>query len=712
MATRVLPGVYTSLNDISQIPEGPTSLIVGYVLAAEKGEVNVPKLVTSPADFLAKYAYLGKPGIDADPTYWDILKVLPQTNQMYVIRAAKNPRYGALAILKENILGEVIAIDVNDEAIVITVDSEDANAPEGTRLQLEDSRVESIDLNGYYDVNGVEHHDGITVFRCNRPSYVAFRGHVQYKCDVTAITDTIEDVYAEDPEHIYAINVRGDLTGRLDKEYNFLLRGCSVEKNNHEFHVREIRYDENIDETWIRVWEEVFDADDGFIWHPDPTLMVAPQQSTGGLAPDEGWEFHDNTCFLVTGKDPGEYNNHIQIGIVSSIDRPQEFVYYKGAEIGSDEYCNFDTMTLNVYDEESNSLLESFTFSKDRNAKTIDGQSLYIDDVVKGSNFIRIINNEEITDLPSTSFGRINLNGGQTGDFPDESTLVAALNGFADKTVPVSILACGSSYQQESRTYQQALLEIATTRKDVVVFLNSRKEDEVHSLPSERVEAMVDYKKGELGAVTFYGTMYSPHVNTTDTINQRQVKIGAASTAVAGWLNVINSLSYPYAYAGPQNGQVLGVTCDWKIGDTSGEAQYLNNASINYIAFDAKVGRYYMQCQNTLQIANSSMRNLGAVMNVLDIKEHFQTSLKEYVELPITKGLRRDIMNTAKDYLDPMTGVRFYNYTFQDVSTDLDIADNTLRYLLTLNPTAYAQKIYLIMNIVNANFDFSILQSM
>lgn len=118
-----------------------------------------------------------------------------------------------------------------------------------------------------------------------------------------------------------------------------------------------------------------------------------------------------------------------------------------------------------------------------------------------------------------------------------------------------------------------------------------------------------------------------------------------------------------------------------------------------------------MQCQNTLQVANSAMRNIGTVLNVLDIKETLITDLKEYVQLPITDNLRRDILDTVRDYLTPMVGVRFYNYAFQDVTTDADIADNTLRYLLTLSPTAYAARIYLVMNIVNAAFNFSILQS-
>ena len=246
----------------------------------------------------------------------------------------------------------------------------------------------------------------------------------------------------------------------------------------------------------------------------------------------------------------------------------------------------------------------------------------------------------------------------------------------------------------------------------LVVFLNSRKVDEKATNPSDKAQNVVKYKKETLAATSFYGCMYAPHVKTSDTYNLRQVEIGCDGVAIAGWLNVLNTLNYPYVYAGPQNGQVTGVTCDWKIGDMSGEALALNDASVNYIAYDGKVGRYYMQSQNTLQIANSSMRNIGTVLNVLDIKENLTNYLKEFIQMPITVSLRRDIIDTVNDYLGPMVGTRFSGYAFQDVSSDFDIADNTLRYLLTIAPTPYAQKIYLVMNIVNATFDFSILQSM
>ena len=273
-----------------------------------------------------------------------------------------------------------------------------------------------------------------------------------------------------------------------------------------------------------------------------------------------------------------------------------------------------------------------------------------MDEVTSGSAYIKIYHGDS-TDLPSSTVAgmRINADGGSNGGEVKTSHLEAALKPFEDKVVSVSILGNGCSSQAETKKFQQALMGFADTRKDCFVFLNNPASTEKKTLNSDKAQAIVDYKKGDLANTSFYGCMYAPHVNTSDIYNGRDVKIGSEAVAIAGWLGIIDSLSYPYAYAGPRNGLVQGVTCDWKIGDMSGEAQVLNDASINYVAYDGKVGRYYMQCQNTLQVANSSMRNIGTVLNVLDIKEHFVTSLKEYLQLPITDTLRRDIVDTAND---------------------------------------------------------------
>ena len=699
MATRNLPGVYVSLNDLSQIPEGQTALTVGYVLKAKKGPVGEPTLVTSPDDFLAKFTFTGKPSISDDPTYWDILKVLKQTNQMYVVRAAKNPLYGGAQVESEVVYGEVISASTENKQIVVDGAVE---LQENEHLML----VGAPAINGYYTVDSTVIGSGITTITVKEEVSSDFVARVQ----VLSMA-VVEDIIGYEPVYTYTITLEGDYTERFQSGKTFSVEGCSVEGNNKAYTCVNSTYDEGTELTTIVVEEELENANDGFIWFRHAELKKAPViPFAKGYSELDTGIVNNGDSFIVAGVNPGAYNNDISIGIVSSIDNPEALVYYKGADLGEGITCTFDTVQLTVY--RGTSPVETFVFSKDPTAKTIDGESLYIEDVVTGSNYIQVINNENNMLLPPSTISNVLLSGGSDGENIAAEDLVRASEVFRDKTVDVSILGNGSSVEAESPEFQQALLEIATERKDVVVFLNSRGKDEKAMLPSERAEAIVDYKKNQLSSVTFFGTMYAPHVKTTDIYNSRQVKVGSSSIAIAGWLNVINTLNYPYAYAGPQNGQVVGVTTDWKIGDMSGEATLMNNASVNYIAFDSKVGRYYMQCQNTLQIANSSLRNLGAVLNVLDIKEHFQTSLKEYLQLPITNSLRRDIVNTANDYLEPMNGVRFYNYVFQDVSSDMDIADNTLRYLLTLSLTAYAQKIYLVMNIVNNTFDFSILQSL
>lgn len=702
--TRVLPGVYVSLNDLSQLPEGARSLNVGYVLKANRGPVNEWSLVTSPTDFLTKYTFSGQPTQNDDPTFHSIIKVLAQTNLMYIVRAANNPLYGGVIIKKPVSYGTVTA--VSKESETITVDG-DTTPAVGEVVVLEGTNK----VDGYYVVKSVEG-NVITVTGDILEDYTGTEedGARLIGTPVAGLnSQKIADIYAaEAAERTFTLD--GNVSTKIAVGDIITVKGASqagssqvTEDNNGDFTVVSVEFDLEQNKTVVKVEEAIVDGSDGAVYF-------------NSLKDPEGFanSFTDEDLMLITGIDPGAYNGKLAFSIVSSLDNKDALVYYKGAEGIFDKPCTFDTMQLTVINAETNETLETFTFSRDPEAKAIDGSLLYVDDVVAGSAYIKVINNTANTDVPNSTLvgAPLQATGGSDGGEVDSATLTRALTVFEDKTIPISLLGNGCSPEAETALFQQALVQLAVNRKDCMVFLNSRKADETATLPSTRAQDIVDFKKNTLGSTSFYGCMYAPHVTTADIFNNRTVQIGAESVAIAGWLNIINTLNYPYAYAGPRNGLVSGVTCDWKIGDMSGEATLLNDASINYVAYDGKVGRYYMQTQNTLQVANSVMRNIGAVLNVLDIKETLATDLKEYLNLPITDDLRRDIIDTVRDYLNPMVGSRFYNYSFQDVSSDADIADSTLRYLLTIAPTVYANRIYLVMNIVNATFDFSILQSM
>ena len=697
--TRVLPGVYVSLNDLSQIPEGAQSLNVGYVVKADRGPVNEWSLVTNPTDFLTKYTFSGTVKQTDDPTFYSILKVMAQTNSMYIVRAANNPLYGGVVIKKAKDFGKVIAADKTAETITIDGDTVPA--------------VDEIVV-----VTGTNKIDGYYIVKAVAGKVITVTGDIVE--DFTAPADNKAKMVAAPIAPVSSVKI-ADISGTVAANNAFILDGNVVAKftpgdvvtvkgssdtgyanNNGNFTVVSAEFDLETTKTTVVVKEAVVDGADGAIYF---NSLKNPEAFANSFTEDD--------LMLITGIDPGAYNGKLAFTITSSLDNKEDLVYYKGATGIFETPCTFDTMQLNVINMETGATVETFMFSRDPEAKAIDGTLLYVDDVVAASAYIKVVNNTDSVDVPNSTLAGapIQASGGSNGEAVTAADLTAALSVFEDKTIPISLLGNGCSAEAETTLFQQTLVQLAVTRKDCMVFLNDPKKAEAATLPSTRAANIVDYKKNDLGSTSFYGCMYAPHVKTPDIFNSKTVEIGAEAVAIAGWLNVIANLNYPYAYAGPRNGLVSGVTTEWKIGDMSGEAEQLNDASINYVAYDGKVGRYYMQTQNTLQVANSVMRNIGAVLNVLDIKETLAINLKEYLNLPITADLRRDILDNVNDYLAPMVGVRFYNYAFQDVSTDLDIADNTLRYLLTLNPTAYANKIYLVMNIVNANFDFSILQS-
>ena len=905
---RLLPGVYSAINDLSQMPEGAQSLNVGYVVKANRGPVGEFNLVTSPTDFLTKYTFSGQPSLTDDPTMHEIIKVMAQTNTMYVTRATNNPLYGGAIVKKSQEYGPILGVDQVEESFLLMVPEGGVKPEEDEPITISgtglfDGRyiVKEVGANGYpytyVDAEGEAHsytvysvavkgddpisfetdglgysivssgedyfevkgdviedfeafdgqkatltvagdyeegssgvgakdNDGYFVYSScvlykkdpNKDEYTTriyidksatapfkntvevftegakrgqlfpnskFQGTSTYRTPIVAldnlkIDDIYEIKYETDAEtHVTTRQIvihdpDGDIVSKFAKNDKIAIKGSPVvndRSNDGVYTVSKVKPDEDEAKTVVTVKEDfkfamIFETLKSITTEPsNPSLNDMYFNSTDGKVykyDGEAWEeanfysfytFNDafyqykmgatkgelnlltskggvyfnsmvnpeaavaslgaDDLMLITGIDPGAYNGLEAFSIVSALDTPDALVYKKGAEGLFPEPCTFDTMQLTVFNAETNEALESFTFSRDPEAKTIDGTSLFVDDVIAGSAYIKVFNNADNFDVPNSTLAGapIQASGGFDGDKVTPADMVKALGVFQDKTIPVSIIGNGCSEEAESPVFQQALLELANSRKDAFVFLNDKKSAEAATLPSARAQAIVDYKKNQLGSTSFYGCMYAPHVNTPDVFNARDVKIGTDAVAIAGWLNVINSLNYPYAYAGPRNGLVTGVTCDWKIGDMSGEAEMLNDASINYVAYDGRVGRYYMQCQNTLQVANSAMRNIGVVLNVLDIKENLVTYLKEFLNLPITDSLRRDIMDTVGDYLSPMVGTRFYNYVFQDTTTDADLAEDTLRYLLTVSPTRYAQRIYLVMNIVRTGFDFSILQS-
>ena len=695
---RMLPGVYISLYDLSTLPEGTTNLTVGCVLKAKRGPVGA-ELVVSPTDFLQKYTLSGAPAPSDDTAYHTILKILKQTNQMYISRAQNGALYGGLLIKREHELGNILSVSKLNKTIAVEGDiTSKIKAGDIVRYNKPASTA-----GRYTVVSAVKNEESvvktmITVKEEPKVDYTYTSGQksqliltqapVQINTIKLGAITSVDNIDAEKDGVEAEITTRKvlTLTGDLTK---YFLAGDRIrlDKDGTDYYFTVLASNKDGENTRVAV-NEVVDA--------EVTTGTLYRHS---IANPEAFAFSDEDLFLVTGIDQGAYNNKLGVDIVSYTESP-------------DSLNEANVFTISTYDMTTGTQLElPMMCARNEDAKAFDGSGIYVEDVVNSTSaYIKVVNNLDVDGnlLPCNTVDIARLGGGYDGEEVTEADMISALDAFSDKTIPISILANGS---QETPLFQQAMLELATTRLDCIAFLNSRKVDEQATFNSKKAQNIVDYKKGTLGSTTYLGTMYAPHVTIADAFNSRNIKVGADAIAISGWLNVLLNKGIPYAYAGPQNGLVTGCTCDWKIGDTSGEATLLNDASVNYIAFDAKVGRYYMQCQNTLQIANSSLRNLGAVFNVLDIKETFATYFKEYLQRPITTQLREEILNAGRAQMELMLSQnRVTGYAFKDMTTDFDLSNDTLRFVLALALTPYARQIYLTMNIVNQMFDFSIMQ--
>lgn len=743
MANRDLPNVYTTLNDMSALIEGDESLICGITLRANRGPVGEAYNVQNSSDFLTKYTFSGKPGVTQDSTHFDILELLKASRNIYVSRAANNPLYGGLIVKKEVEVGNFKGVvGTKDNYKTILVDGDiTAKIAKDCFIRVEAAEGTTLAEGNYgrfyaTDVKYVAPNTQITVSE-------------SFATELKPATteETLGKVYyCAEPEPITSVKVAvGFIEVSTEKRTIKVVGkvskanvGDRVKIGGNFYTIEALEYDKETVRTTVTFKEDVealLDLADAVVGGEEGQEPTVNKKNTpitlDSIANPEQFALDPKTdLFLVTGIDQGAYNKLIGIEVVSSketeLEEPNCFkIIVNNLETGAD--------------------LEEYLVSMSLTRKSVDGTNIHIKDIVNPmSDYVQIYTpDDEYIDqeaIPSSTNGYVALGGGYDGDEVDITDNIAALQVFADKTVPISVLVNGNN---ENALYQAAMIAICESRLDCFAFIRTPKAYEKLTLPAQRVKQLINYKKNTLasnaisatttarsnafkphfkslggtatqsGADSYLAAMYGPHVTVTDLYNSRKVVIGADSIAAKQWLSVINTEGFPYAAAGPRLGTVRNATVDWKIGDESNEARQFNDASMNMLVYEARQKYYYFNTQNTLQLANSAFRNIGAVLNVLNIKESIARRLKDYVQLPISDDLVEAVTRTITDYMDGCkSGNRVSDYALNNETTKVDISNNELHFMLTLAPAYYAQKIYLVVNVVNAAFDFQVLQSL
>ena len=95
------PYIKSVLEDQSTRVTSSNGIIAGLVIEAKKGPINKPVLVTSQTNLLSRYTPGDKIEIGWDQAYYAGYYYLRDSNRLWVVRCAKDAKYGGIRVLKD-----------------------------------------------------------------------------------------------------------------------------------------------------------------------------------------------------------------------------------------------------------------------------------------------------------------------------------------------------------------------------------------------------------------------------------------------------------------------------------------------------------------------------------------------------------------------------------------------------------------------------------
>jgi hypothetical protein len=339
----------------------------------------------------------------------------------------------------------------------------------------------------------------------------------------------------------------------------------------------------------------------------------------------------------------------------------------------------YKTTNLNTY-------IESHTCSRIETKVDGNNRNIYVEKVLKSSNFIRCIDNTAVdaNELPQSVTTAIAFGGGTSGSAVTSADMINAAQDLLNKDkYEVSILMDGG---WNTSVYKTALDTIAKTRGDAVA---------ITSIPyyledsSNYLNDILEYRAYEYNLNSSYSAVYSPNVEIYDNYNDRYIYIGASGYVGGAISNADKNFKIWYPVMGYTRGGLTDVN-GLKRNYTSGELDTLYNNQINPIKLVKGKG-FYIWGQKTTQSTPSDLDRLNVRLLLISIKP----SLLEFLETMIGElntDTNRDIVKSRVDnYMDIILagqGVYAYKTTCnEDNNTPAVIDNNQMRCTLQVQPT-------------------------
>jgi len=364
----------------------------------------------------------------------------------------------------------------------------------------------------------------------------------------------------------------------------------------------------------------------------------------------------DQPAVLFYAADPGKWANKISLKLVNYttdkilVKEPGAFyieVFYNGV-----------------------TTKESFIACFDQNKKDKFGQSMYIENVLERSNYIRAKVNPTIVSsdtLKEATTVYIELQKGVSDTALVAADYIAALQPFRNKSM--YNIQYISDFGIALPAFQKEIIAICEARGDCGFILTTPLSVQQSS---DYMNEILTYKRDTLNSVSSYGGMFCGHVKITEKQTGRDVWISPSAIVTSKIVDQWNNGTPWEPVAGDRKG-TLNVLDVYRHFDQDGEESLLLDNGINPIRFDSG-GAIKIWGNRTLQIQSSALENLHV------------RSLLIYIKRPMGDAVR-PFLHELND-LDEAEGVRSTIKTILDLfSEDVKSKGGTFAYRNVVDAT-------------------------
>lgn len=316
--------------------------------------------------------------------------------------------------------------------------------------------------------------------------------------------------------------------------------------------------------------------------------------------------FANDEILFVHAIDAGVFGKDIAVKVAATTDADNAFYL--------EVYLTGNTSTP----------VERHLCSRVKGQKDGYGKNIYVEDVVKGSAYIRVIDNvlEAETTLPKDQASALFMTAGSDGAAVSDSHLIAALSELNKKDeYPLTLVMDGG---HTSAPFQIAIDTLCKSRMDCFGILSTPYSDEVST---SKMTDLVDYRSTDLNLNSSYSALYTPHLKIQDKYNDRQIWVSPVG-------HVAGSISYSsdqYEIWYPPAGYKRGVLNVIDVAATFDESELdvLQNAQINPIKKTYGRG-IVIWGQKTLLSRPSSLDRINARLALIVIEPALKGFLEDY----------------------------------------------------------------------------------